>query len=210
MKPWSASAASTASKTRSLARGRPALRGQPERQLAEPDLAHDVVGEVLPEQGDPLRLEAPSAVGYSGSLPLTRPPGWPRARRAARRRARRAPAAAARSRRGSRRTGSGAASSARARSPSPTSTTGSSPNRSAIAKPPSMVLIGPHGTPAVDEQLEPLDARRGSRSRSTRSGPQLVAVGRCGRRCARSAGRRRPRGCRAPRRACGTGRRWPR
>jgi hypothetical protein len=36
-----------------------------------------------------------------------------------------------------------------ARSPWPAATTGSSPNRSARAKPSSIVLIGPHGTPAA-------------------------------------------------------------
>ncbi len=37
-----------------LAGGRPALSGQPVGQLAEPDAAHHVVGQVLTQQGDPL------------------------------------------------------------------------------------------------------------------------------------------------------------
>ena len=65
VKPWSASATSTASKTRDLAGRRPAHRDQPERQLAEPDLAHQVGGEVLAQQPDLVGVEVPSEVGKS-------------------------------------------------------------------------------------------------------------------------------------------------
>ena len=119
------------------------------------------------------RLEAPSAVGYVGCS-VTSPPRPP-ARPAARRRARRAPAAAARRSTGVPENRIGCRVVGSARSPSPTSTTGSSPNRSAAANPSSMVLIGPHGTPASSSRSnhscgralgQPLLEQR----------PQLVAV----------------------------------
>ena len=56
-----------------------------------------------------------------------------------------------------------------ARSPSPTVTTGSSANCSAMANPPSIVLIGPHGTPAATSRSNHSSALRVA-SRSTRIG----------------------------------------
>ena len=129
--------------------------------------------------------------------------------RAARRRARPAPAAAARSRAGVAENVIGCRAIGTARSPSPTSTTGSSPNCSAIANPPSIVLIGPHGTPGVDQQLEPLVGAAGREPLDEdrlQLGPVRGAVavaaeprvvGDLG-----DAERRRT--------ACGTGGRWPR
>ena len=92
-----------------------------------------------------------------------------------------------------------------ARSPSPTSTTGSSPNCSAIANPPSIVLIGPHGTPASTRSVEPLLGAAGGQALDE-DRPQLVPVRRCGRCCGRTAGRRRPPECPAPRTACANSR----
>jgi hypothetical protein len=57
-----------------------------------------------------------------------------------------------------------------ARSPSPTVTTGSSPKRSAIAKPPATELIGPHGTPAA--------TMRSNHSSAPRVDSALIRIGR--------------------------------
>ena len=112
------------------------------------------------------RVDAPSAVGYSVTVTVR---SLQPATCAVRRRARPARAAAAGSAAGSRRSVIGCRAVGTARSPSPTSTTGSSPNCSAIANPPSIVLIGPHGTPASTSRSNHSSAPRVA-SRSTRSG----------------------------------------
>jgi hypothetical protein len=92
--------------------GRPALRHHPERQLAEPHLAHQVVGQVLAEQGDRVgvrRAERGRVLLRHRFIPPSATQKTP-ARRGSRRRARSAPAARAGSWRGSWRTRPGAAS----------------------------------------------------------------------------------------------------
>ena len=91
-----------------LARSGTALGREPERELAEADVAHHVAGEVLAEQGD--RVAAGGAQRGGVRRLLAHDPARP-ARPAARRRARPAPVAAARSSPACRRSGSGAGSS---------------------------------------------------------------------------------------------------
>jgi hypothetical protein len=86
--------------------GRPALGHHPERQLAEPDLAHQVVGQVLAEQADRVgvrRAERGRVLLRHGLIPPETTRGRT-TRRGSRRRARSDPAARAGSWRGSWRT----------------------------------------------------------------------------------------------------------
>ena len=73
-----------------------------------------------------------------------------------------------------------------ARSPSPTLTIGSSPKRSAMAKPPATELIGPHGTPA--------STRRSNHSSAPLAESASMRIGRSSSRCSVRSALRRNRG----------------
>ena len=194
-----------------LAGRRAAPGDQPEGQLAEADLAHEVGGQVLAEQVDRrrrrrCRARSGSRGSVIGLAPCASSLGQPGADLA--RRARRAPAAAGRSARASAEKRDRVADRGHGGGPRRRpATTGSRPELArAKATPSSTVLIGPHGTPAAISSrnhssrgpgAQPLDEQRA----------QLVAVGGAvlvarEARVVDQLGRGR-----APRRACGTGRR---
>ena len=142
----------------------PALRGQPERQLAEPDLAHHVAGQVVAEQGD--RVAGSTRPARSG----TRRSDRARSRRPATCRSsgavlvqlgRRQRVAAP----GSRRSVIGCRAIGTARSPSPTCDDRLQPE-----------LLG-HREPAVDRVDRPArHARRRRAARTTRRRPASPAA----------------------------------
>ena len=183
-----------------LAGRRAPLRDQPEGQLAEADLAHQVGGEVLAEQRDLVgaggaerRREGRHPSGSSSVVAVTG-----RRRRASARAGEPAPdlvavlvearAAAAGSRAGSREPDRVAHRGHRGVALADVHDRVEA-DRSAKATPPSTVLIGPHGTPAAMMIVEPL--HRGAGGAAARRAAAAARRGwRCGPRCARSAGRR--------------------
>ena len=189
VKPWSASATSTASNSTAPAVGS-RLRHQPVRQLAERDLADQVVGQVVAEQPDVSR------VGGAERGPV-RSGCWsawsgPAAASSAGLRRRRSPArpdlvgvlaelaVAARCSGPASRKRDRVADRGRRRARRRRVTTGSRPSRSASSTPSAIELIGPHGTPTLfscsnhsraDQVASRLDQQR------MELGPVAVAIG---------------------------------